>query len=266
MGFEALPQSGPVTVESQETSPLFKFEVPIEAQATFLRVIALWRDNEVLGGKAPTFEIKAGGGVFALVGPNSGPVSILDRTERTAVGSVVCQRLPDDIFLLTISDLVENSGPWMIRITNNDAESLSFLGFSSHHEEETLQPWMVLGDPNPLIDAGLFKFVGRSAGRDIPVRNWGTAPLTIRETLGTPLGGEDSPVVLTERPNSVAPHRVDHLTIEAGESTFIRELPHLLLCNDKVDAHRQLLIHVEPERPVHHENPDGGSLGDDHPM
>jgi hypothetical protein len=265
MGFEALPQSGPVTVDSQESSPLFKFEVPVEAQTTFLRVIALWRDNEVLGGKAPTFEIKAGGGVFASVGPNSDPVSILDR-ERTSVGSVLCRRLPDDIFLLTISDLVENTAGWMIRITNDDAESLRFLGFSSHHEEETLQPWMVLGDPNPLIDRDLLKFVGGSPRRDIPIRNWGTAPLTIRETLGTPLGGEDSPVVLIERPDTVAPHRVDHLTIEAGESTFTRELPHLLLCNDRVDAHRQLLIHVEPERPVHHENPDGGSLGDDHPM
>ena len=243
MGFEAFLGAGPIKLAGQETSPVFEFSVPDEAQEMFLRVVALWRDNEPLGGQAPTFKIRAGRGDFVSVGPDSGDVSISSGTIE--VGSVRCQRHQHDVFLLTVSRLVENSGPWKIRITNNDSETLRFLGFSSHRDQETLQPWLVLGDPSA-FGSGVLRFVGAQT-RSMELRNWGTAPLTFGEAAGAPLGGDGSPVVLVSRPDRVSPHDVGQLKMSTSDVLAVtRRFVHVLRCNDTFTSHGRLNIDVEP--------------------
>jgi hypothetical protein len=246
--FRAIPESGPITLAAQQTSPLFELFVPDEAEQMFLRAVALSRDNDPLGGDAPTFQIRAARGVLVSVGPDSGVVTIPDNAGN-AVGSVRCQRLPDDVFLLTISDVVENSGPWVFRIKNNDPETLRFLAFSSHHEAATRQPWTVLGDPNAAFGRAVLRFSGDQSA-SIPVRNWGTAPLVIDEALGTPLGAADSPVFLTARPDNVPLHGLAELTTETRGVGASRQLDHVLLCNDTIEANRRLALRVEAPGPI----------------
>jgi hypothetical protein len=243
MVFQVLPEAGPVTIGSQQTSQIFEFFVPDEAEQMFLRYIALFQDNDPLGGEAPTFQIRAGTGVFTSVGPASGSVSIPNGAGQT-VGSVSCVRKDLDIFLLTISDPVENSGPWKIRIRNNDPESLRFFGFSSQHEDETLQPWMVLGNSKDVLSSGGF-FEMRNEGessRDIEIRNWGTTQLRFNEVLG-PLK-EDASLSLTTLPATIDPHQLKQLTIQCTVENASPSAVHFLNCNDTNKDHTRLAISV----------------------
>jgi hypothetical protein len=248
MGFDVLPGDGPVTLATGQTSALFPFEVAVEAQVMSLRFVALFRDAAPLGGEAPTFQLAAGHGVLVSVDPSSGKATLANR-DGDAVGSVSCQRLPRDIFLLTITEIAENSGPWQLRIRNNDPETLRFLGFSSQHEDETPQPWMVLDEPNAAFAGAVLRFVGDQPAREIMVRNWGTGPLLFRDTAGTPLGGEDSPIVLASRPDRLEPHETGLLTTAASEVRATRVLTHFLLCNDTITAHREMRLELEPPPP-----------------
>jgi len=243
MVFQVLPESGPVTIDSQQTSRIFEFFVPDEAQQMFLRYIALFQDNDPLGGDPPTFQIRAGTGVFTSVGPASGSVSILNGRNET-VGSVSCVRKDLDIFLLTISDLVENSGPWKIRIRNNDPESLRFFGFSAQDEDETLQPWMVLGNSKDVRSSGGFFEMRNEDGstKDIEIRNWGTAPLRFNEVLG-PLK-EEASLSLTTLPATVDPHQLKLLTIHCTVENASPSAVHFLNCNDTNKEHTRLAISV----------------------
>ena len=240
--------SAPLPLAGGETSPLFEFFVSGEAQKIFIRVIALFRDNEPLGGEAPTFQIRAGiGGVITSVGPDSGEVSI-PRGDGTRAGRAECQREPNDIFLITISDVVENSGPWMLRIRNNDPEPLRFLGFSSDRERDTLQPWMRLGDPKPSFISSHFEFFGEYTLSQ-EVRNWGTKPLIFRDELG-PIGGRDSDFILRKLPGTVEPHHVDVITVEATQADTRSETTHQFSCNDTIEAHAKLSLEISPPTPV----------------
>jgi len=262
MAFDVLPGlSGPLPIAGQQTSQLFDINMPAGEETFFLSFIALFRDNEPLGGEAPTFQIRAGRGVITSVGPNSAGVDIPDGDE-SVVGTVTCKRLPNDVFLLTISEIVENSGPWRIRIRNNDSESLRFLGFSSTQAENTLQPWLVVGGPGERR-AGESFFRLAEGSQSIEIRNLGTAPLDLFEDPG-PLG-EDPSVILTEKPTRVELHGKDKLTFKCDDRAIGRIL-HFLRCNDMIKDHTQvdLLVTISHSHPS---NPDGGSLGpDDHPI
>jgi hypothetical protein len=244
MVFQTLPSSGPLLLARQETSPLFEFFVPNEAEKVFIRMIALFRDNEPLGGEAPTFQIRAGSGMITSVGPDSGEVSVPHPSGvGNSVGKLRCQREPKDIYLITISDIVENSGPWKLRIRNNDAEPLRFVGFNSHRERDTLQPWMRLGNPNTSFISYL-EFQAKRSIRTIEVRNWGTAPLTFADEPG-PIGGRDSDFILKSRPARVDPHQVDGITIEAQSDTRT-DFTHQFSCNDTIEGHANLSLAIRP--------------------
>jgi hypothetical protein len=177
MAFHVLTgPSGPVPLAGQQPSQLFDLVRKRDEGQMFVRLVALFRDNDPLEGKAPTLQIKAGTGtILTSVEANASWVSVRDADDNV-VGSATCQRLKNDIFLLTISDMAENSGPWRLRIQNNDAEALRFLGFTAPDPDDTRQPWMVLGG----ADNGGPVFGLSNQGsrlRDIEVRNLGTEPL-----------------------------------------------------------------------------------------
>jgi hypothetical protein len=252
MGFQAIPTFGPLALEGGQTSSLYDFFVAEGVDETFLRFVALFRDNEPLGGDDPTFQIRAGTGQMSSVTPTSGEVPIRDGAGKN-VGSVRCARTLEDMFLLTISQPGENAGPWKIRIRNNDPEPLRFLGFSSQHAEQTLQPWLVVGDSS-------IEVVSRESTkipREIQIRNLGTAPVTLQDVPGTPLGERDSPVVLTSRPPHVDPHRVGTVMVSIGHVFSRRTVEHRLRSNDTNDAHGRLFVVVNPPQhvPEHHGDP-----------
>jgi hypothetical protein len=240
MGFETLPRTGPVSLVGGQTSALMEFFVAEGVDEAYLRFIAVFRDNEPLGGEEPTFQIRAGTGQMSSVLSTAGAVPIRD-ADGKQVGAVTCERLREDTFLLTLSKPAENSGPWKLRIRNNDPEPLKFLGFSSQEKEETLQPWLVLANAQAHItsrETGLARHV-------IQIRNWGTGPLTLRDPPGMPLGREGSPIMLFSRPARVDPHRVGELMLDVSH-VFSRTLvEHGLRSNDAVDAHGRVSIVVD---------------------
>ena len=249
MGFETVPASGPILVSGQQTSPIFEFFVPEEAPRMFLRVVALFRDGEPLGGDAPVFQIKAGIGEFTPVNSGSQDARSIVNGAGEEVARARCQRLPRDIFLLTLTNLVENSGPWKLRIKNLDDVPLRFLLFASHHEEDTKQPWLVVGGSNASAAGEPVPFGASAVSREIEVRNWGTAPLTFQEVPGPPWGGDRSPIFLESRPESVAPHDVAHLVTRSGDIRASANLVHILRCNDTMESHKRLAFTVSAPTP-----------------
>jgi hypothetical protein len=246
--------SDPLPLAGQETSPLFEFFVPKEGGEVFIRVIALFRDEEPLGGEAPTFQIRAGRGVLTSIGPDSEEVSI-PGGDGNPVGSLRCQREPNDIFLITIADIVENSGDWKLRIRNNDPESLRFFGFSAPRERDTRQPWMRLGDPNTQFISSHLEFVGRTI-QPIEVRNWGTAPLIFDDEPG-PIGDPDFGLNLKSLPEGrrLDPHQVGVITFETTQVERGAEITHQLRCNDTIEVHAKLSLEISRPRPVAHPPP-----------
>jgi hypothetical protein len=239
--------SDPLPLAGQETSPLFEFFVPDEGGDFFIRVIALFRDEEPLGGEAPTFQIRAGRGVLTSIGPDSEEVSI-PGGDGNPVGSLRCQREPNDIFLITIADIVENSGDWKLRIRNNDPESLRFFGFSAPRERDTRQPWMRLGDPETEFISTHLEFFG-SDTQAIEVRNWGTESLTFDEAAG-PIGDPDFGLRLESLPTSpLDPHQVGLITFETAQVARSATLTHKLSCNDMIERHSTLSLEVRPPAP-----------------
>jgi hypothetical protein len=240
MGFETLPRTGPVRLVKGQASAPMEFFVAAGVEQTFLRFTAVSRDNDPLGGEEPTFQIRAGTGRMTSVVSTAGAVPIRDAAGNQ-LGSVTCELLPEDMFLLTLTKPAENSEPWKLRIWNNDSEPLNFLGFGSQHAEQTVQPWLVLSNANAHIasrETGL-------APHAIQIRNWGTGPLTLRDPPGTPLGREGSPIMLVSRPARVDPHRVGELMLGVSQVFSRTVVEHVLRSNDTVDTHGRISIVVD---------------------
>ena len=244
--FDVFPgPSGPLPIAGQQTSQLFDLNVPAGEKAFFLRLIALFRDNEPLGGEAPTFQIKSGTGDLTPVGLNPAGVKVLDG-DGNFVGAVTCERGHKDVFLLTISEIEENTGPWKMRIRNNDSESLRFLGFTSTQVDQTLQPWLVIGK-----SSSSFSFSPPMVGvvqveiktTVFEVRNLGTAPLIFFEDPG-PIA-EDTQITLIERPDRVDLHQLRTLAFNSLSTDpllfpFASPIEHFLLCNDTIKEHTKI--------------------------
>ncbi len=244
MAFRLLSPSEPLEVPGGQTGPLVELFVPVEAKEVYLRVIALWRDNVPLVGAAPTFHLKSGrdGEITAFTA--DGQEVVVPDDEGKAAAQVTCRRLPADTYLISISDISEDAGPWQLRISNNDSETLRFAWVSADDERDTLQPWMVLEPTGIDPGDGMLTLLRDESERVLLVRNRGTAPLLIKDEPGTPLGG--SPVVLVNRPALIAPHDVDRLTVKCGEVSFHDVFEHVFESNDPDPAHNTLRFQILP--------------------
>ncbi|MEE1739756.1 hypothetical protein PUR49_25075 [Streptomyces sp. BE147] len=250
-----MPETEPLELRGDATGPPLPFGVPIEATEMFIRVIALWRDNRPLVGHDPTFELKSGrDGLLTALDARTGKVEVC-QTEGDVAALAEVRRLPADSYLITLSGLEENPGPWHLRITNNDAETLRFACVASYREEETSQPWMALDRATTSQD-GLPALHGEDSETAITVRNLGPAPLILHDPPGTRLGSDRSPVVLRRRPASIAPHDTDELVVACGQVPFADRFSHTFDTNDMNRAHTTLLFEVLP-RSARHDSPDG---------
>lgn len=232
---QIFPSDKPLTLEPGETGPLVDFEVPIEPVPMFLRFIALWTDNTPLSGAPPTFGIKLGEGLITTVAADDTEVDIPGPKEG---GKVRCQRLEDDLYLLTVVNRTESRTTWQLRIKNKADRTLRFVWVNSNVVDDTFQPWMALD--------GQLSILGRSLAGFVVVRNWGTGTLTIDDSPGTQVGGQDSPVVLVHRPAEIAPHGVDHLVFSCGDVLSRTNLQHTFRTNDDKAAHTTLQIVADP--------------------
>ncbi|GHF60639.1 hypothetical protein [Streptomyces thermodiastaticus] len=245
MVFQLLPQTEPLELRGGAVGPLVPFTVPIEATGMFLRVIALWRDNLPLVGRAPTFELKSGcDGRLTAVDAGRGKIEIPGADGEIAALAEV-DRLPGDSYLIALAGLEERTGPWHLRITNNDAETLRFTCVASYSEEMTRQPWMALECATAVHD-GLLALHSDTPETAIKVRNLGTAPLIINDPPGSRLGSDGSPVVLLRRPAPIAPHHADELVVECGQVHYTDRFSHTFDTNDVHRPHTTLLFEVLP--------------------
>jgi hypothetical protein len=232
---QMFPRDEPLTLAPGGTGPLTEFDVPIEPVPMFLRFIALWTDNTPLKGAAPTFGIKMGEGLITTVAADGTEVGI---PGPKGGGTASCRRLPDDLYLLTVVNHSESDTTWRLRIKNRADQTLRFVWVSSNVIDDTFQPWMAL-------DGGL-SITSRSPAGFVVVRNWGPGTLTIEDSPGTPVGGQDSPVVLLHRPMEIAPHGVDHLVFTCGEVASRRNLAHTFTTNDDKADHATLRVVADP--------------------
>jgi hypothetical protein len=220
MGFSFPFGSQVVELTFGQFSDAFEFSssVPVEVNDTYVRIIALWRDNQALGGEAPTIEILSGAGGFTPlnVTPHGTETKIpIIGTGAVVAGMASCQREDHDIYFVHISDLAEGNGPWHLRIKNNDPQTLHFVAVSSTDPDQTLQPWMVWGATpgsfttvtNP--DDLNFALPQRTSTHSVTVRNLGTEALTFAEQAGVSIGPPtDSPAVIITMPSQIDPHGV----------------------------------------------------------
>ena len=121
-GFPLPPGSAPAPLTPLELaagapSEAVHFEVPRQAVELFIRVIALFRDNQVSGGEAPTFEVRAGeGGPTALVvaamgSPVSVPIIGTVGTDPREAAFATCERENNDVYLIHLSKIQHDRGP-----------------------------------------------------------------------------------------------------------------------------------------------------------
>ncbi|MFG1953479.1 hypothetical protein [Micromonospora sp. NPDC048830] len=228
---------------AQTSSPV-EFVVLLDAARTFLRVLAHLREGVVHGGAPPTFCIQAGTGAPAEVDEGAGPVAIIGSTGAT-VATATCLRTPedDDTYLVTI-DHSAPSGPWRLRIRNNEPEALTFYGFAAHEEEETRHPWMQF--------SGSMRLGGLETTRgSVLVYNTGTADLTFQQFPGDKLGPQSSPTTIVEVPPPIAPHRACPLVAECEPLFEVVEartdmFEHTLATNDPDPTHAVLRFGISP--------------------
>ncbi|CAL9356422.1 hypothetical protein SUDANB145_00572 [Streptomyces sp. enrichment culture] len=232
---QVFPSDKPLTLEPGETGPLVDFKVPIEPMPMFLRFIALWTDNTPLNGDPPTFGIKLGEGLITTVAADDTEVSV---PGPKGGGEATCRRLENDLYLLKVVNRTESSTTWKLRIKNRASRTLRFVWVNSNVIDDTFQPWMALDSPLSIIS--------RSSSGFVVVRNLGPGTLTIDDSPETPVGGQDSPVVLVHRPAEIAPHGVDHLVFSCGDVLSRMNLQHAFRTNDDNAAHTTLRIVADP--------------------
>jgi hypothetical protein len=229
---------GPVSLVFQQTSSVFELSISENDPQYFIRVIALFGDGEPLGGEAPAFQISAGTGVFTSVEAGAQEVDILLPSGEVAA-KAKCERERADIFLITLTEVRENAGPWKFRMRNNDPETQDFLGFCSEQVRDTQQPWMKLGK------RGL-ELTGQKKD-SIEVRNLGTAALIFNDEPGPISEEADSRLALHGRPNSLEPHEMGLITFETVENPLRSlSIPFQLNTNDTFEAHGMLTLQQIP--------------------
>uniref|UniRef100_UPI001F16F233 hypothetical protein n=1 Tax=Streptomyces sp. NRRL S-475 TaxID=1463910 RepID=UPI001F16F233 len=159
------------------------------------------------------------------------------------VATAACHRTTEDIdtYLVTINHSAP-SGPWQIQIKNNEPEVLKFVGFISHAEEETLQPWAGFSAP---------RLQGQEAGsiHGISVHNTGTKPLAIKDLIGSKFGGSEAPCLIKARPNLIAPHDSESITVKCdplvgGRHEVSRKFVHTFSTNDPNPANSRIRFEV----------------------
>jgi len=262
------PLTSPVPIAAGRTSEPLDLFVPHEASQSFIRIIALWQDNRPLGGLVPTVQLRSGRGPFTAAA--LGPGATVPGSDSGPAATATLTPEPEDIYLVTLSDIADNAGPWAIRLTNNDSQDLRFVWFSSDLEPETRQPWLVLGAPatstNPfVVDLWRHSNSPNQVRQQLDIRNWGTKSLAITETADSPIGDPTSGLSLQAITATLAPHDVGELVFEldptifdpakatspgAASFTFQYSMTYTLLCNDPVAAHKQLqfvLFHTPPK-------------------
>lgn len=243
--FQLSPPRQPLALASGKTSELFRFEVFPQFGQMFIRVIALWTDNTALGGPAPTIQLKSADGVITSVKADVGEVEIPNQDGLAGVAS--CQGLPGDTYLVTLGEMSDSSEPWSLRIKNNADKTLRFAWVSAPEEQNTLRPWLALGSgERDASGVAQFSVTARTVDQFMPVRNWGTATATLEDVVGLPLGGQQSPVVLSSRPDSIAPHGVDHIGLRCEQAGSQAEFSHVFSSNDLDPAHTTLRLTVMP--------------------
>lgn len=226
----------------QEASPPAEFVVLLGSARTFLRVIAHLQPGVVHGGTPPTFLLTAGLGDPTAVDEGAGPVDV-PGSGGAAVATASCRRTAEDVdtFLVTV-DHGTPSGPWRVQVRNNEPEALEFVGFVSQEEDETLQPWAEFAPLHVRAQE-----TGTTHG--VEVRDMGTAPLSLEDPIGSLLGGEGSPCVITARPHEVAPHGKDAIALSCapvagGRHGWSRNFVHTFRTNDHNLAHSRLGFEV----------------------
>lgn len=235
-------------VQGAESQP-FAFVVLLgPGVQTFIRVLAHFADDDLLGGTPPTVSITAGKGPVAAVTAPRGPaaepeaVPIIGSDEMTVVASATCVRTPEDpdTYLVVITHR-EDSGPWHFTIRNEESNPLRFFGFHSNDEAATLRPWMQLeaADENGVRLGG----VGPTTAR-IRVRNVGPVPLELHGRAGDTFG--EAPATITQLPNApVRAHRTATIVVGCAPLAEVavaqvRALSHTFSSNDPDDAHGRI--------------------------
>ncbi len=239
--FQLFPATEPLPLVAGQTSDLFEFPVFAQAPQNFIRFIALWTDNTAPGSPAPTIQLKSGGGLIKSVPADVGDVEL-----PNGAGIASCQSQPADTYLLTLSEMSDDSGPWSLRIKNNADKTLRFAWVSAPEEQNTLRPWLAVGDGvRDAAGTSLLSLTVRSTDQFVPVHNWGTTSATLGDQVDMPIGGQDSPVVLAGRPDSIEPHGVDHISLRC-EQLAPHELEHVFESNDIDPAHTTVRLTILP--------------------
>lgn len=239
-----------MTVQTFETGPIDQggdsdivpFVVLLNAGKTFIRVLAHFQDDQILGGTPPTLSIRAGQGPWAEVAipedppPEPVPVPILGSDKVTVVASVTLARTAEDIdTYLAVIEHGQDSGPWRLSIRNDEAKTLAFFILISDDEAETLQPWIQLEGKREkdkvLISAG---------SAEILVRNVGAKALTIEGVSGDQI--PNTPFILDAVPSEpVRPHRTATIRVKKGGTVIGSPSDELTIrSNDQDKSHGRI--------------------------
>lgn len=238
---------GPLKLAPNKTSSILTLS-PSGQDVMFLRAIALWTDNTAFRGATPTFQVRAPGGIFTDVEADGQEVAVTG--EEDMFGRATC--LPqgdDDIFLLTVTiDSLFLGANWHVRIINNASQELRFVTVGAVNGPATEQPWIIIGEPPTDIapaGAATFTFDETDDEKYVRVSNWGTGHVQLLDEIGKPIGGDDSPLVLVKRPDTVRPHGVDHMIIRCDAVGVAADLPFRFKSNDKRDDHGLINVRVK---------------------
>jgi hypothetical protein len=242
------PPDQPLALAPQQTAAEWTlFPVPLSFEEIFIRVIALWTGNTALLGAAPSFHLQAPEGIITPVSPGAGDIAVSG--DGGTAGIANCRHLGDDIYLIKIREINEdNSGrPWKLRIKNNAHKELRFAWVVSDEEDDTRQPWIALTD-GPSVRPPTMSLQHANAGDYFTVRNLGPGPLEIHDPPESPIGGEQSRIILESRPSQIAPHGVDHIVIhrDANDPPLAVPISHVFSTNDTEPTHNKTLIITAP--------------------
>lgn len=227
---------GPILVTPQEVSPELELSIINDASQGFIRVIT--HSNRAFGN-VPTFEVRGGLTRFKSIpvqeaGDSPQAVEIKSDPDGRVQAVATCELDPEhvDIFLITLHELSEDSGPWKLRIKNNEQEPQSYLGFCSDVAMDTKQPWI------GRLDNHLLRFRIKDQTKTVAVRNLGTTELIFHDQAAAIGDEENSALVISSLPSKLKPREEGIITFKAAKDPEVDlDIIFQLNTNDMNDSH-----------------------------
>ena len=232
---------GPLLVATGATGPSVAFTEHAGVDPATGRLLMFLRVAQIDGEPAaPPPRLLLTAGANPPVDVSAAPMPVHDE-QGTLVALATRTDEPDALSLVEV-EILQPGRPWRLQIVNRDGADHHYVWVVADTDDGTRRPWLDL----PVATLAFQAVPGAAVPpRDVPVANHGTAPLTLADPDGAPLGAGFTLLAVTPRPIGANRTGTARIGFTAPAEPVDLAIEHIFASNDPgagtVTGHRNQL-------------------------